>query len=68
MYKVFNMGHRMEIYCDQKDAQHMVDVAKSFSVEAQIVGKVESSTIKNLQLRANTVRLHIRKFVQIRYS
>lgn len=52
MYKVFNMGHRMEIYCDQKDAQHMIDTAKSFSLDAQIVGRVESSSSKKLTIKS----------------
>jgi phosphoribosylformylglycinamidine cyclo-ligase len=41
MYKVFNMGHRMEIYCDEQYAQEMIDISKNFGVEAQIVGRVE---------------------------
>jgi len=52
MYKVFNMGHRMEIYCDQKDAQHMMDVAKSFNVDAQVVGRVEASSTKKLTIKS----------------
>ncbi len=42
MYKVFNMGHRMEIYCDKADAGSMIDVAKSFNIEAKIIGRVEA--------------------------
>lgn len=41
MYKVFNMGHRMEIYCEEQYAQEMIDISKNFGVEAQIVGRVE---------------------------
>ena len=52
MYKVFNMGHRMEVYCDQEDAQHMIDVAKSFNVDAQIIGRVEAATSKKLTIKS----------------
>jgi phosphoribosylformylglycinamidine cyclo-ligase len=38
MYKVFNMGHRLEIYCDEKVAQELIDIATSFSIEARIIG------------------------------
>lgn len=44
MYKVFNMGHRMEIYTDQETAQAVIQIADSFNVEAQIVGEVHAST------------------------
>ncbi|GAB6009015.1 AIR synthase related protein [Dysgonomonas reticulitermitis] len=43
MYKVFNMGHRMEIYLPQPYAQKVIDMSKSFGIEAQIVGFVEKS-------------------------
>lgn len=42
MYKVFNMGHRLEIYTDKETAAAIIDIAKSFNVEAQIVGHVEA--------------------------
>ena len=41
MYKVFNMGHRMEIYCEEQYAQEMIDISEKFGVEAKIVGRVE---------------------------
>ena len=50
MYKVFNMGHRMEIYIDEKYAQDIIDISKSFNVDAQIVGRVESSDKKRLTI------------------
>jgi phosphoribosylformylglycinamidine cyclo-ligase len=43
MYQVFNMGHRLEIYLDQKYADQVVSVAKSFGVEAKIIGRVEKA-------------------------
>ncbi len=41
MYKVFNMGHRMEIYVSPEDAEHVIDISKSFNIDAQIVGHIE---------------------------
>ena len=41
MYKVFNMGHRMEIYTDPATAQGIIDIARSFNVDAQVIGHVE---------------------------
>jgi phosphoribosylformylglycinamidine cyclo-ligase len=43
MYKVFNMGHRMEIYLPENHAQTVIDIARSFQIEAQIVGRVEAA-------------------------
>lgn len=46
MYKVYNMGHRMEIYCKQADAAKVIAVAKSFGIAAKIVGRTEKSALK----------------------
>ena len=43
MYQVFNMGHRMEIYVSPEDAQAVIDIAKSFNIDAQIIGRVEDA-------------------------
>ena len=43
MYQVFNMGHRMEIYCDAALASEIISISESFNVAAQIVGRVEAS-------------------------
>ena len=43
MYKVFNMGHRMEIYTDPQTAQDIIAISKTFNVDAQIVGRVEEN-------------------------
>ncbi|MDR3060495.1 MAG: phosphoribosylformylglycinamidine cyclo-ligase [Dysgonamonadaceae bacterium] len=48
MYKVFNMGHRMEIYLPEKDASEVIEISKSYGIDAQIVGFVESSDKKEL--------------------
>ncbi len=42
MYKVFNMGHRMEIYTDEQTAQGVIEISKSFGVDAQIIGRCEA--------------------------
>ena len=51
MYKVFNMGHRLEVYIEPKRAQEVIDISKSFNIDAQIVGHIEegprSLTIKS---------------------
>ena len=50
MYQVFNMGHRMEIYTDEKTSAQLISISKSFGVEAQIVGRVEKSSDKKNKL------------------
>jgi phosphoribosylformylglycinamidine cyclo-ligase len=52
MYEVFNMGHRMEIYLPESQAQKVIDIAESFDIEAQIVGRVEASTEKKLTIQS----------------
>ncbi len=51
MYKVFNMGHRMEIYLPPQYAQQVISIAEAFGVEAKIVGRVEKSTAKQVTLK-----------------
>ena len=48
MYKVFNMGHRMEIYTDENSAKEMIAIAESFGIEAKIVGRVEACDHKEV--------------------
>ncbi len=43
MYQVFNMGHRLEIYLDVQYAQEVIEIANSFNIDAQIIGKVENA-------------------------
>ncbi len=50
MYKVFNMGHRLEIYLAPEHAQAVIDIAKSFGIEARIVGRVEDSDHNELTI------------------
>jgi phosphoribosylformylglycinamidine cyclo-ligase len=50
MYKVFNMGHRLEIYLEQKFAEAVIDVANDFGIEAKVVGRVEVIEKKKVSL------------------
>ncbi|MDQ3046001.1 MAG: AIR synthase-related protein [Bacteroidota bacterium] len=50
MYKVFNMGHRMEIYVPKEIAENIIEISKSFGVDARIVGRVEASSKKQLTI------------------
>jgi|TARA_B100000768_G_scaffold78916_1_gene75043 phosphoribosylformylglycinamidine cyclo-ligase len=50
MYKVFNMGHRMELYVDQSVANSIIEISKSFGVDAKIIGKVEANDSKKLSI------------------
>ena len=43
MYKVFNMGHRMEVYCLPKDARKVIKAAKHFNIDAKVIGRTEAS-------------------------
>lgn len=56
MYKVFNMGHRMEIYLPEEYAQQVIDTSHSFNVDAQIVGRVEKSEKKELVIESEAGR------------
>jgi phosphoribosylformylglycinamidine cyclo-ligase len=51
MYKVFNMGHRMEFYTDEASAQEIIALAKSFNCDARIVGRVEASEGNSLTIQ-----------------
>lgn len=50
MYKVFNMGHRMEIYLAPENAQAIIDISKSFGIDAQIIGRVEAHDGKQVTI------------------
>lgn len=52
MYKVFNCGHRMELYVDSKFASEIIDISESFGIDAKIIGKVESSNSKKLTIKS----------------
>jgi phosphoribosylformylglycinamidine cyclo-ligase len=50
MYQVFNCGHRMELYVPAEVAQDIIEISKSFNIDAQIVGRVEKSDSKKLTI------------------
>jgi phosphoribosylformylglycinamidine cyclo-ligase len=52
MYKVFNMGHRMEIYVSPEIANSIIEISKSFNIDAQIVGRVEKNEGKKLTIES----------------
>lgn len=52
MYKVFNMGHRMEIYVDEQFAEQIISISKSFNVDAKIVGRVEKGEGKKVTINS----------------
>lgn len=52
MYKVFNMGHRMEIYLSEEKAQRIIEIAKSFNIVGRIVGRCEASEENTLTIRS----------------
>jgi phosphoribosylformylglycinamidine cyclo-ligase len=54
MYKVFNMGHRMEIYLPERFAESVIGISKQFNVDAKIIGHCEPSIQKVLTIRSET--------------
>ena len=52
MYKVFNMGHRMEIYINEEHADDIINISKEFGVDAKIIGRVEQNKGKKLTIKS----------------
>ena len=52
MYQVFNCGHRMELYVDASIAQEIINISKSFKVDAKIIGRIEASKAKALTIKS----------------
>ena len=52
MYKVFNMGHRLEVYLSPEHAEEVIAISKSFNIDAQIVGRIEESDKKELIIKS----------------
>ena len=52
MYQVFNMGHRMEVYCSSETANEIIEISNSFGVDAKIVGRCESGEGKSLTIES----------------
>ena len=57
MYQVFNMGTRMEIYTNEKDADTIINVAKGFGVDAQVIGRVEESDTSSLVIKSGQTEI-----------
>ena len=53
MYQVFNMGHRLEIYTDHDTANEIINISKSFNLDAQIIGRVENSESNKLTIKSS---------------
>jgi phosphoribosylformylglycinamidine cyclo-ligase len=51
MFEVFNMGCRLEVYCDPADAETMIAAAQSFNIDAQVIGRVEAAEKKELLIK-----------------
>ncbi|MEZ4778343.1 MAG: AIR synthase-related protein [Flavobacteriaceae bacterium] len=60
MYQVFNMGHRMELYVAPEIADQIIDISTSFSVKAQIIGRVEATSEKKLTIKSSLGEFHYR--------
>ena len=58
MYQVFNMGHRLEVFTDMDSAGLMIEMAKGFGIDAQVIGRVESSAVKELTLIINNEQIN----------
>ena len=56
MYKVFNMGHRMEVYVSPEDAAQVIEVAREFGIDAQVIGRVEECDHNELIIESETGR------------
>lgn len=52
MYKVFNMGHRLEVYTSPQYAQEVIDIARTFNIDARIIGHVENAEANHLTIKS----------------
>ena len=52
MYKVFNMGHRLEVYLSPEHAEEVIAISKSFNIDAQVIGRIEESDKKELVIKS----------------
>ncbi|MFI5128634.1 MAG: AIR synthase related protein [Chitinophagales bacterium] len=57
MYQVFNMGTRLEIYTNEKDADNVIKVAGGFEVDARVIGRVEAANEKSLTIKVNNQQI-----------
>jgi len=54
MYKVFNMGHRMELYVPEEISEALIGISESFGIEAKVVGRCEAAKQSKLTISAGT--------------
>jgi phosphoribosylformylglycinamidine cyclo-ligase len=52
MYRVFNMGHRMELYIEESEAAEVVAISESFNIPAQVIGRVEAASAKKVSIKS----------------
>lgn len=52
MYQVFNMGHRLEVYLPENIAQKVIDLAQSFNIDAQLIGRVEEAAQNTVEIQS----------------
>ena len=45
MYEVFNMGHRLEIYCSSDAVSDIISISKNYNIHAQVIGRVEDASL-----------------------
>ncbi len=58
MYQVFNMGHRMELYVSEEIASDIIEISRSFDVDAKIIGRVEGSVTRKLTIKSEFGTFH----------
>ena len=58
MYKVFNMGHRLEVYLPEEYAAQVIAISKSFNIDAQVIGRIEESKKKELVIKSEFGEFH----------
>jgi phosphoribosylformylglycinamidine cyclo-ligase len=63
MYKVFNMGHRLEVYLPEEHAQRVIEIARSFGIDAQVIGRVETYSGEEPGRRSVTITSEAGTFV-----
>lgn len=63
MYKVFNMGHRLELYLAEEYAPHVIEIAQSFGIDAQVIGRVEAYSGKGPGRRSVTITSEVGTFM-----
>ncbi|MFL5810612.1 MAG: AIR synthase-related protein, partial [Flavisolibacter sp.] len=53
MYQVLNMGCRLEIYTNEKNADRLISIANDFDIDARVIGRVEEAPKKSLAIQIN---------------